>query len=116
MAQKKILIVEDDPAIQRMYKRILSKKRVIILAATDTDTAKALFLANPDITDVILDGEVPGSMTTAQLAAEFRKSSNCRLVAIVGSLGISSELVKLCDAALEKPTETSEFLEALGLS
>ncbi|MHB8830588.1 MAG: response regulator [Patescibacteria group bacterium] len=116
MALRKILVVEDDPAILPIYVRILGKRQVIVLVASDTDTAAGLFLANQDITDVILDGEVPGSMTTTELAAEFRKSSNCRLVAVVGNLEKSSDLVKVCDGSCQKPFEAAKVCELLGLS
>ncbi len=116
MAQIKILVVEDEPALAMSYARIFEKRQAVVLTASDTDTAMALFRGNPDITAVVLDGEVPGSMSTAELAAEFRKSSKCRLVAIVGSLDRSHELVKLCDASCQKPFYAADICKLLGLS
>ncbi|MDD5725832.1 MAG: hypothetical protein PHC53_00255 [Patescibacteria group bacterium] len=116
MTQRKILVVEDESALAMTYVRVFEKRQAIVLVASDTDTAAGLFLANQDITDVILDGEVPGSMTTTELAAEFRKASNCRLVAAVGSLEKSCELVRLCDASCEKPFDAATLCGLLGLS
>lgn len=114
----KILIVEDEPATRRMYVRILSKLPVIIIEADNTDVARSLFLANPEINIVILDGIVPGSISTGQLAQEIRQQGKMRyrLVAIVGNLEKCPDLVAVCNVALEKPIEKLVFLAALGLS
>ena len=116
MAQRKILVVEDEPALAMSYARIFEKRQAVVLTASDTDTAMSLFRENPDITAVVLDGEVPGSMSTAELAVEFRKLSKCRLVAVVGDLVKSHSLVKLCDASCQKPFYAVDVCKLLGLS
>lgn len=114
----KILIVEDNPAVRQVYVRILSKLPVIVLQADNVDVARSLFLANPEINVVVLDGDVPGSISTGQLAQDIRQQGRMRyrLVAIVGNLEKCPDLVAVCNVALQKPIEKPEFLAALGLS
>ncbi|MDD2786280.1 MAG: response regulator [Patescibacteria group bacterium] len=113
----KVLIVEDNSSVSRAYVRWLQKKGAIVLQAENVDEALSLILVHSDIDAVVLDGEVPGSQTTTKLAATMRRNfPSCRLVAAVGDLEKHPELVRLCDAAFEKPNfDRQQFFTALGL-
>lgn len=115
----KILLVEDEPALMRVYMRTLLEKPVTVLQATNVDQAMHLISTNPDINKVVLDGSPRGSFaeTTADLAKEIRtKLPECDLIAATGEPGRYGELRALCRLTLCKPFSKAEFLSALGLS
>ncbi|MFA6503947.1 MAG: response regulator [Patescibacteria group bacterium] len=114
---RKVLIVEDNPAVARAYARWLQKNDVEVLQAESVDAALDWILAHPDIYAAVLDGEAPGSWTTTEFAGTMKHDfPACRLVAAVGDLNKHPKLVGLCDAALEKPNfDKQQFFLALGL-
>ena len=74
MAEKKILIVEDELAIREMMKFAFQKNHFIFLEAEDAEQAQAIILDNrPDL--ILLDWMLPG-MSGLDLARQLKKNTN----------------------------------------
>lgn len=121
MKSFKVLIVEDEVAMTRLYERMIKKCKGInptILKARDNDEAFDLFLENTDIDAAVLDGSPKGSgfTDTYKLALAIRlRRPDCRLIAVTGNPAGCKQLWDFCDRKLAKPFEKEDFWEALGL-
>jgi hypothetical protein len=114
---KKILVVDNEPALVRAYMR-MTKGLAIVLSADDTDRGYKLIVENPDLHAVIMDSDTRGRLlqTTYALALSIKAHwPKCILVAATGSPGSCTELVDICDQILVKPFGKKDFLKALGL-
>ncbi len=115
MSLPKILIVEDDPEIQRAYAREL-RHRAEVLAATTLEAGERLFREHPDIAGIIMDGNVPGASTTFVLVHEMRKTFKGPIIAASGDEHANNALLRAgCSAVCSKPSPTIALYEALGL-
>jgi DNA-binding response OmpR family regulator len=112
---KKILIVEDELIIAKVYTRILSNEGYEVKNATNALDAKLLFENfNPDI--AVLDIQLKGELTGIDVALHIRKSSNIPLVFTTGnsSLSTEKELINLQNKhLLSKPVDYNIFLQLI---
>jgi CheY-like chemotaxis protein len=67
-----VLIVEDDPAIQQIYEKVLEGS-MELLQATDLEMARKMLLENGSTLDaVVVDGHMPGQ-TTVEFIREVKE-------------------------------------------
>ncbi|MEK7574787.1 MAG: response regulator [Patescibacteria group bacterium] len=71
MNKKKVLIVEDDRVVQSGYCRALDD-RVALLHAFSIEQARIMFHANSGLALIVMDGFMPGDVSTIPLVHEFR--------------------------------------------
>ena len=84
---KKILVVDDNEKIRRIFKRILSKEGFDVHLAENAE--EALSVINDSFALVISDFEMPG-MNGAALCREIKKRFNERIPVIIVSGMIDS--------------------------
>ena len=85
---KKILVVDDNEKIRRIFKRILSKEGFDVHLAENAE--EALSVINDSFALVISDFEMPG-MNGAELCREIKKRFGKRMPVIIVSSMISPE-------------------------
>ena len=56
----RILVVEDDPKLGRLLRRMLERDRHVVDLVVDADTAMGLIEVNRELDAVILDVGLPG--------------------------------------------------------
>ena len=61
-----ILVVDDELRMRKLVRDFLVKQNFKVLEAADGEEAVDVFLANKDISLVILDGNLPGDQTVFQ--------------------------------------------------
>lgn len=116
--ERTILVVEDDPAVQRVFERVLSRAGFRVLSAGDAEAA--LDLVNSTATQihlVITDLMLPG-MDGVALGAEFRRHHPS--VPILYSSGYSEEeIIRRLQASpalrfIEKPFQVAQLMETVN--
>jgi len=106
--KKKILIVEDDLSIIRVFQRSLDTYDIVV--ATTSEQARRAFEANPDLALIVLDGKlkvraggVEHIETTLILVDVFRSSFKGPIVVTSGDMGLRGEqLVAGCTHSSDK--------------
>ncbi len=69
---KKILVVNDEQSIQTMLHEILMQHGFLTIAALTQEEGLELFMENPDVSAILLDGCVPGRvLNTLPLLKKF---------------------------------------------
>jgi diguanylate cyclase (GGDEF)-like protein len=110
----KILVVDDSTSFRMLIRRLLDTHRFPVLEATDGVQALEVLDANPDVTLVITDYEMP-RMDGIELVSNIRDRHGRDEVAIIGvsSLGsgtLSARYLKFgADDFLTKPFQKEEF-------
>ncbi len=85
---KKILVVDDNKTIRRIFKRALAEEGFDVHTAKDAE--EALGIINDSFSLVLSDFEMPG-MNGAELCSEIKKRFNKRIPVIIVSGMIGPE-------------------------
>lgn len=104
MNEVKVLVVEDEVALQNYFTRVLQGKAEVLRARTVAE-AERLFAANQDVGAIALDGcLVAGKdeLTTLPLAEKFRESFSGPMIAMSSSPVYRAKLLEAgCDHEIE---------------
>lgn len=114
----KVLIVEDLPAMQSLYRRQLEKHGVKVYSAFSVDEAEVHFSQHNDWSVIVFDACVPGhEPNTLELVRKFRQRFSGPMVASSGELDNRRLLLQAgCDyESPDKKTVPYIVLEILGL-
>lgn len=115
---KKVLIVEDSEDEQRQYRHALDGK-VEIISAYSIKQAEELFIANPDVSAVIMDACVDSDdIDTIPLVHKMRQTFAGPIVAGSSSYKYCQELIDAgCSHnGINKISVPQVLLKALGIS
>ena len=109
MAQETILLVEDEPAVRKLFVTALLKAGYKVLEARNGEEAVKLFEQHSDSVDLLLTDMRMPYMGGAELAKELRhRKHNLKLICISGYPG-SLETITATDF-LAKPFSRDEML------
>ena len=113
---KKVLIVEDDPDWQSMWKRKLEGK-VHVLMASSVEKGEQLFNENPDVDVIVMDACVSGEEPdTLPLVTNIRQTFSGPMIAASGSYTFRQCLKSYgCDHESRKKDVPEKVLEILGV-
>ncbi len=117
----KVLVVEDNEMLQRMFARKLEGKATV-LAARTVEEARQLFAENPDVRVIALDGYLSSALDgdrpidTLPLIGEFRETFTGTMIAMATFPGHRQEMTGAgCDFQIcEKRMLTREVEILLG--
>ena len=110
----KILVVDDSTAFRLLSKRLLEIHRFDVLEAVDGSDALTVVDANPDVTLVITDYEMP-HMNGVELVGNLRQRRGRAELAIIGVSALGDRALPArylkhgADDFLTKPFEKEEF-------
>jgi nitrogen-specific signal transduction histidine kinase/PAS domain-containing protein/CheY-like chemotaxis protein len=106
-----ILIVDDEPALRAVVRRLLSRAGYGVLEANNAEEARALLKTKPrEIKLVLLDQSMPHESGPEALPS-LKRLSNAPIVLFTGGI---SDLPPGAAAILEKPAQASELLRVVG--
>ena len=113
-----ILLVEDDPEIQRLMVQVLSADGHRVLAASNGAGALALLDDLADVPDIVLaDYNLPDGMNGLEVASCIQARFERRIAVVILSGDISTEGIRRIASqdclALNKPVEVDLLLSAL---
>lgn len=92
---KKILVVDDDPALVRLVDRLLTEKEYEVLkAGSGQEALRTLFAQKPDL--VLLDVVMPG-MDGWQTCSRIRDVSDVPIIILTGKRGNEDDVVRGLD-------------------
>lgn len=117
MSHPVILVVEDDPAMQRALSRMLSKYATVLTAATEEE-ALAHVEFEPKIDGVVLDGHLASDMSqnTVGLLKKLREELGDSVPIIAFSGNINDLLVANGATAAASKSDPMELFRLLGLT
>lgn len=96
--KKKVLVIEDNPDIQKLYSRQLGEA-FILLQATSMGEAIRMIEENADIDIAVVDGSVSGKpLDTMPLLATLIQRENVTVFAAAGSMDHSHKMSEICDS------------------
>lgn len=114
---RRILLVEDEPEVQRMLERTLSNNGYEITTADDGDHALEIFTRDPDFDLILTDISMPGNLDGFDLAKACRRmKSDVAIILLSGhasdnSMGHEAEIPD--GLRLMKPVSQHELLTAV---
>ena len=112
---KKILITEDDPALQEIFRMILEKEGYEVLIQSNGDSILQNQFMLPDL--FLLDKQLAGMDGTdlCRFLKSQQKTKNIPVIMISANPGIK-EMSKQAgaDAYIEKPFAKSDFLKTIA--
>ena len=116
-----ILVVEDDGLIRLdLVDQLVDCGFSRVLEAANADQARRVIEANPEITLLLTDIDMPGTMNGVALAFwTAAKLPNCRIVIVSGRFHPDADKLPLGARFLSKPFSERKFgqiLEELGFS
>ena len=112
---KNVLIVDDEEAAQRAWARTLQRRDVRALTALTIAEARRLFVDNPDVDAIVMDGNMGGDITT-DLVVEMRRTYRGPIIANSGCSDSQEELIAAgCDHRADKTAMMSTLLPILGV-
>lgn len=104
---KKVLIVEDDETIQKMYRALL-KDKVILLQAYSVEEGFSLFQKNPDVALIVVDGCLgSGELNSLPLIRDLRRSFKGHMIAASGREDYRNEMTKKEESGEERCSRAS---------
>jgi two-component system, cell cycle response regulator len=110
----RVLVVDDDPQVVRMFSSVLREQGYKILAASDGE--QAVGCARTDAPDIILlDVQMPG-LDGYEATRQLKRDPDTRAIPIILITGLDDPAVKLkgleagADEFLPKPVDRSELL------
>ncbi len=116
-AQKKsttVLIVEDEAIVRLELAAQLNEMGYIALAAADADQAIALLDRHPEISILVTDIRMPGSMDGLRLAHHVRhRWPPIRIIVISGLLDTELSQLPVDSIFLSKPNAPQDLTDAL---
>ncbi len=103
MSTRKILVVEDNEVLHRLWKYDLGESATIISAFT-VQAGERRFREHSDVSAIVMDACVPGNTpTTIPLVREIRKTYHGPIIAISSDPGYRQMLVHAgCDYSCTK--------------
>lgn len=110
----KVLVVDDSPSVRRHIAALLDTHRFTVLEAGEGNAALALLAANPDLTLMVVDRQMPG-MDGLELVRAVRRTHRKEDLAIIGvsAQGGGAASVHFIKSGandfLHKPFLTEEF-------
>jgi|SRR5271170_6040256 len=108
----KILVVEDDPAVQRALKRLFESENYVVEIKSDGNSAVEVFRSSPP-TAVVLDLRLPG-MPGNDICREFKKTAPSIPVIVLSAKTMVADKVLLleigADDYVTKPFSPRELL------
>lgn len=115
LSGKRVLLLEDDEALQTMMQRMLTAAGVNVISARDGSEA-ARHLAHPATFDLaILDNILPGQRSGAQLARDLKMQDPSKPVVLLSGhiASVDAALAETADAVLQKPVSLARLLNTL---
>ncbi|MEI7620167.1 MAG: response regulator [Candidatus Falkowbacteria bacterium] len=116
---RKILVIEDNITMQKMFKKLLSPYGEIIQAFNLKEAADK-FTEEKDITHIIVDGRLGKSLPnekpniTDELVVEMRKTFKGPMIAVSGDITHNEKLRLLgCDHSIIKEDSVFYIMELL---
>jgi len=86
----KILIVEDDPQLQQMYKRKLAFEKFVVFAASNGEEGLKLAKEqHPDL--ILLDVMLPGTMNGFDVLEVLQRDETLKKIPVIMSTNLNSE-------------------------
>jgi DNA-binding response OmpR family regulator len=111
---KKILVVDDNEQIRRIFKRIIAKEGFDVHTAKDAE--EALGIINDSFSLVLSDFEMPG-MNGAALCREIKKRFNERIpVIIVSGMITSARMVQIKKSGADDILDKTSGIDSLVTS
>ncbi len=116
-ARRRVLVVDDEPAIAQVLQRTLTRREFVVETASNGAEALARLERLPDIDVLVTDHTMP-VMTGAELITRLRESGNACPVVLMSGFGavISDEhLAPYADVQrLDKPFATDELVRLIA--
>lgn len=114
--QPLVLVIDDDPHVRTLTKRLLERSGKRVLLAENGNQGLELFEQNMDeIKLVVLDWHLPGNLGTRTFDELYARRSDLRVVLITGDhdaeLGTAARENLAC--LLLKPFNAAEFMLAV---
>ncbi len=116
---KKILIVDDNPALRRITRKILEQAGYLVLEAPDGATAVVKMKENPDL---VLQDLILPDITGYDLVHKLRSLSGNPLLPILAFSGFMDiqggtwDTSSGFNALLTKPVQAAELLETVKMN
>ena len=113
-----ILVIDDDPAFNRVLTRALSQRGFAVFGATDPESALAL-AGQHEPEYVVLDLNIDGSSGLRLIEPLLQANPDCRILVLTGyaSIATAVDAIKLgATQYLAKPASADDILAALGHS
>lgn len=111
LAGRNVLVVDDEPVIRRMLKRILEQEGATVDSASDLASAREQ-LRTPSYDAVLLD-QTLGRERGNALVQDIRRSSASTRILFFSGEPVSSEEKLLVDGVIAKPIAKEPLLRAL---
>lgn len=110
---EKLLIVDDDRSWQRSLARSLQEK-VTLLQAFSLEQGEQIFLANPDVDLIVMDGCVPGyRLNSLPLIRKIRETYKGPIVAASSDADNREEMVRAGCSHNVRPANLFEIFKEL---
>jgi CheY-like chemotaxis protein len=116
--QRVVLVVEDDRDIQAVYTEyfITASPSIKILSAYTTTEGKRLFRTHPGADAIVMDGNMPGSITTVELVHFMRRTYRGPIFATSNDEAMQGELLAAgCDLHCKKHELPQAIILKFGL-
>lgn len=114
-----ILVVDDEPAVRKMCRRVLEHSGYGVLTATDGDSAVSMLEENlGQVKGIILDLTMPNTSTDAVLGRFQQLDAKIPVIITTGLTGadVEARLRKMqINGILQKPFTPDELLAAINL-
>ena len=111
-----ILIIDDDPAFNRVLTRALGQRGFTVFGATDPESALAL-AGQHEPEYVVLDLNIDGSSGLRLIEPLLQANPDCRILVLTGyaSIATTVDAIKLgATQYLAKPADVDSILKALS--
>jgi len=113
----RILVVDDEPALGQLLRRVLESQSYQVITCTTADQALDLF--DPDACDLVMTDFLMGPINGLQLAREIHARSPKTPVLLMTAWGSNLDLAALppgIAGVLSKPYRLAEVIEAVGVT
>lgn len=113
----KILVIEDDPQLQIMYKRKLTfEKFTALVATTGEEGLKIATEQHPDL--ILLDVMLPGQMNGFDVLEVLKRDEQLKKIPVIMSTNLNSEetvakTIGVVDYLIKANTSLDEVIEKI---
>ncbi len=113
----KILVVEDDPQLQQMYRRKLNfEKFTALVAGTGEEGLRMAKEQHPDL--ILLDVMLPGNMNGFDVLEVLKRDENLKAIPVIMSTNLNSEetvakTIGVVDYLVKANTSLEEVIEKI---
>lgn len=109
MKKKKILVVDDEKSIRKIFENFLSKDHEVLVCSNGNEALSEMILGfDPDI--VITDLQMPPGMDGIELAESVKKFDDIPIILMTGRPDLVPRNNSV-DLVLEKPFNLAEIAE-----